>query len=109
MAIVLSIVVVVLHALRMSHAGALWRDEAGAVGLAMMPTARDVLQNFPLESFPILFPFALRAYTAIVGAGDFDFRVLGMLVGMGIVGTLWLNARLVGQGLPLISLAACRT
>ena len=103
-AIVLSIVVVVLHALRMSHAGALWRDEAGAVGLAMMPTARDVLQNFPLESFPILFPFALRAYTAIVGAGDFDFRVLGMLVGMGIVGTLWLNARLVGQGLPLISL-----
>ncbi len=103
-AIVLSIVVIVFHALRMSHAGALWRDEAGAVQLAMMPTARDILQNFQHEAFPILFPFALRAYTAIVGAGDFDFRVLGMLVGMGIMGTLWLNARLVGQGLPLISL-----
>jgi len=103
-AIALSIVVIVFHALRMSHAGALWRDEAGAVGLAMMPTARDILQNFQHEAFPILFPFALRAYTAIVGASDFDFRVLGMLVGMGIMGTLWLNARLVGQGLPLISL-----
>lgn len=103
-AIVLSIVVVVLHVLRMIHAGALWRDEAGAVGLAMMPTAGDILQNFQYESFPILFPFALRAYTAIVGSSDFDLRVLGMLVGMGIIGALWLNARLVGQGLPLISL-----
>ena len=103
-AIVLSIVAIALHALRMSHAGALWRDEAGAVGLAMMPAARDILQEFPHESFPILFPFLLRAYTAIVGASDFEFRVLGMLVGMGIVGTLWLNARVVGQGLPLISL-----
>jgi len=104
LAIVLSIVAIALHALRMSHAGALWRDEAGAVQLAMMPTARDILQNFQHEAFPILFPFGLRAYTAIVGASDFDFRVLGMLVGMGIIGALWLNARVVGQGLPLISL-----
>ncbi len=103
-AIVLSIVVLVLHALFMSHAGALWRDEADVVQLAMMPTARDILQNFQIGSTPILFPFALRAYAAIVGASDFGFRVLGMLVGMGIMGTLWLNARLVGQGLPLISL-----
>jgi len=103
-AIALSIVVIVLHALFMSHAGALWRDEADVVQLAMMPTVRDILQNFQIGSTPILFPFALRAYTAIVGASDFDFRVLGMLVGMGIVCTLWLNARLVGQGLPLISL-----
>ena len=103
-AIVLSIVAIVFHALRMSHAGALWRDEAGAVGLAMMPAARDILQEFPHESFPILFPFLLRAYTAIVGASDFELRVLGMLVGMGIMGILWLNARVVGQGLPLISL-----
>ncbi|MDA2923801.1 hypothetical protein MYX65_03930 [Acidobacteria bacterium AH-259-L09] len=104
MAIALSIVVIWLHVVRMSHAGALWRDEAGAVQLAILPTARDILQNFQHEAFPILFPFAVRAYTTIVGAGDFDFRVLGMLVGMGIIGALWLNARLVGQGLPLISL-----
>ncbi len=57
-AIALSIVVIALHALRMSHAGALWRDEAGAVQLAMMPTAMDILQNFQHEAFPILFPFA---------------------------------------------------
>ena len=57
-AIVLSIVVIVFHALRMSHAGALWRDEAGAVQLAMMPMAREILQNFQHEAFPILFPFA---------------------------------------------------
>jgi len=103
-AIALSIVVIVFHVLRLSHAGALWRDEADAVQLAMMPTAGDILQNFLIGSTPILFPFALRAYTAIVGASDFDLRVLGMFVGMGIMGALWLNARLVGQGLPLISL-----
>ncbi len=103
-AILLSIVVISLHVVRMIHAGALWRDEAGAVQLAMMPTAGDILQNFQHEGFPILFPFGLRAYTAIVGSSDFDFRVLGMLVGIGIIGALWLNARSVGQGLPLISL-----
>ena len=103
-AITLSILVISLHVVHMSHAGALWRDEAGAVQLAMMPTVGDILEEFPHESFPILFPFALRAYTATVGASDFDFRVLGMLVGMGIMGTLWLNARVVAQGLPLISL-----
>jgi len=52
-AIALSIVVIALHALRMSHAGALWRDEAGAVQLAKMPTAGDILQNFQHVSFPI--------------------------------------------------------
>jgi len=103
-AVALSIVAIALHALRMSHAGALWRDESGALQLAMMPTAGDILQNFQHEGFPILFPFGLRAYTAIVGASDFELRALGMLVGMGMIGALWLNARLVGQGLPLISL-----
>ena len=57
-AIALSIVAISLHALRMGHAGALWRDEAGAVQLAMMPMAREILQNFQHEAFPILFPFA---------------------------------------------------
>ncbi len=52
-AIALSIVVVVLHSLFMSHAGALWPDEADVVQLAMMPTARDILQNFKQVSFPI--------------------------------------------------------
>ncbi len=103
-AIALSIVVIVFHGLFMSHAGALWRDEADVVQLAMMPTARDILQNFQIGSTPILFPFSLRAYTAIVGDSDFALRVLGMLVGMGIMSAVWLNARLVGQGLPLISL-----
>jgi hypothetical protein len=52
-AIALSILAILLHALRMIHVGPLWRDEAGAVQLAMMPTARDILQEFPHESFPI--------------------------------------------------------
>ncbi len=52
-AIALSIVVIALHALRMSHAGALWRDEADVVQLAMMPTAKYILQNFQQVSFPI--------------------------------------------------------
>ena len=83
MAIVLSIVVIVLHGLFMSHAGALWRDEADVVQLAMMPTARDILQNFQIGSTPILFPFSLRAYTAIVGDSDFALRVTGDARGNG--------------------------
>ncbi len=54
-AVALSIVAIALHALRMSHAGALWRDESGALQLAMMPTAGDILQNFSMRAFQYSF------------------------------------------------------
>lgn len=104
-ALVITLVVIWLHGIRLFHAGALWRDEAAAVGLATMPSLKNIVASFPHEAFPPVYFFALRAYIAVTGGSDAALRTLGLLVGLAVVGVLWMNARLNGRGLPLISLA----
>jgi hypothetical protein len=103
-AVLITLAVIALHVVRLLHAGALWRDEAGAVQIAQLPTLGEIHARFPHEAFPLVFPFVLRSYIAVAGDGDLALRLFGMLVGIAIVGALWLNARSVG-GLPLVSLA----
>ena len=93
----------VLHLLRLQHAGALWRDEAGAAQLAALPSLREVYAAFPHEAFPLLFPGTLRVVTGLFGASDLTFRVFGLAVGLALLAALWWNARLAGA-LPLVSL-----
>ncbi|HVT60866.1 MAG TPA: hypothetical protein VHR45_21020 [Thermoanaerobaculia bacterium] len=93
------------HILRLLHAGALWRDEAGAVGIATLPSLRAVFAGFPHESFALAVPMAIRLYTCAAGDSDPALRRLGMAVGLAIGGALWLSARLCGRHLPLLSLA----
>lgn len=103
-AILITLAVIVLHVVRLCYAGALWRDEAGAVELAQIPTLGEIYTRFPHEAFPLVFPGTLRFYIAVAGDGDFALRLFGMLVGLAIVGALWLNARSAGS-VPLVSLA----
>jgi hypothetical protein len=104
-AIMLTIAAVFLHLKRVGDAGGLWRDEAAAVGLAQMPTIREVVKYFPHEAFPLLVPMTLRAVTSICGGSETGFRVFGMLVGVGILGALWWNMKVVRRNVPLLSLA----
>lgn len=104
-AILLSAVVVTLLLVRAKHGGALWRDECASVQLAEMPTISDIFHNFQRESFPVVFPLTLRAYTAVFGTSDSAFRALGAAVGVGMLMVIWLNARLLTDGPPLLSLA----
>ena len=47
----------------------------------------------------------LRGWETLgLGGTDFGLRVLGLLVGLGIVALLWWTARRMGRGLPLVSL-----
>lgn len=96
--------VAALHAVRLLHAGGLWRDEAGAARLAMMPTLREIFGLFQHEAFPLLFPVTIRTYMSVIGGGDAALRALGMAVGLIIAGVLWLNAR-TARTVPLLSLA----
>lgn len=90
--------------MRMLHAGGLWRDEAGAARLAMMPTVREIFGLFQHEAFPLLFPVTVRTWMAVVGGGDAALRAFGLLVGLALVGVLWWNAR-AWRTVPLLSLA----
>ena len=89
------------------HAGGLWRDEANGVNLATMPNWADLWNMNHFDSAPILWFLVLRAWTALAGAAnDTGFRLLGLVVGLSILGALWLNARsFLRFSLPLLSLA----
>jgi hypothetical protein len=102
--ILLTAAVLALLVVRATHAGGLWRDEAAAVQLARMPTLGDVVANFQYEAFPLLFPLTLRAYTDLVGTSNAAFRAFGLAVGCLLVAVLWLNARLLQRGPPLLAL-----
>lgn len=104
-ALLITLLVVGLHLTRMTHAGGLWRDEAGAVQVALMPSVHELTQVFQHEAFPLLFPLTVRTYAALAGAGDTALRVFGMLVGLGIIAALWINSKLVSESVPLLSLA----
>ena len=98
-------VILCFHGIRCARAGPLWRDEAAAVGLATMPSARDVVHYFPHEAFPLLFPATVRTVAAVSEDRDAGWRLFGLLVGSGIVGVLWLDLWLLRRGVPLFALA----
>jgi len=104
-ALLITVLVVWLHLTRMKHAGGLWRDEAGAAQVALMPSVHELTKVFQHEAFPLLFPLTVRTYVAFAGASDTAFRVFGMLVGLGIIASLWINSKLLFEGVPLLSLA----
>lgn len=103
-AILLTLVILFLLVVRAEHAGALWRDECASVQLADMPTLSDIFHNFQRESFPPVFALALRSYIAICGSGDIAFRAFGVAIGAMMLVVIWLNASLLTNSPPLLSL-----
>ncbi len=104
-AICLTVVVVAFHAARLARAGGLWRDEAAVAQLATLPSIEDVFSSFPHEAFPAGFFLFVRGCAKVAGDSDTAWRVLGALVGLSIVGALWLNMWILRRSVPLLSLA----
>ena len=103
--LLLTATVLLFVAMRATHAGALWRDEAATVQLAQMPRISDVAANFQHEAFPIPFPILVRAYAGIFGGTDASLRWFGFVVGLGIVTAAWFNSRRIGDRGPVLFLA----
>jgi predicted membrane-bound mannosyltransferase len=95
---------VYLHWVNFRSAGALWRDEAGVVSIATMPTAHEMWSNVGHESCPILFPALLRAWFFAVGGSDTAFRVFGFIVGLLMLGAVWLNGWFFHHSAPVVAL-----
>ena len=102
---ILSATVLFLLAIRFAHAGALWRDECAVVNLAGMPSVSEIVRNFQHEAFPVPFPLFVRAYTTVFGASDVALRTFGFLVGLALVSAVWVSAKVIDRGPPLIALA----
>jgi hypothetical protein len=104
-ALVLTLIVVLLHLVFLRNAGALWRDEVTSINVATMHSLSDVGRCLELHPFPMLTHLVLRLWSFITGGKDIVLRVFGFLMGVSIVGVLWLNLRLLANSVPLISLS----
>jgi len=102
---VLTLWIAVLHLVWLFHAGPLWRDEVGSVDFAAMPTWGEIWRNLRYDNFPPLFVAVARVWTMAGLNSDFDYRLLGFLIGLGTLVLLWWCARKLGGRAPLLVLA----
>ena len=103
--ILITVAAVYLHWVNFRSAGALWRDEAGVVHIATLPTLPEMWSNVGHESCPILFPALLRTWSSLVGGSDPAFRVMGFIVGLLLLGAVWLNGWFFHRSAPLVALS----
>ncbi|HEX9048437.1 MAG TPA: hypothetical protein VF988_15525 [Verrucomicrobiae bacterium] len=90
--------IAVLHFYFWRHAGALWRDEVNTVTLAQSPSW-SLLTH---DTFPILLPLLVK-FWSLVAHSDEWLRLLGALLGLGIIAGFW-GVALATRRPPLFSL-----
>jgi hypothetical protein len=101
-AAVLTVVAIGLHIIFLFHPGGLWRDEVNTVNLA----GRGSLAEMARDSFPVLMPLIVHGWRAIgLASSDITVRVLGMLIGVGLLGALWVSAWQTSGLAPRLGLA----
>jgi hypothetical protein len=104
--ILVALCAIALHVHFITSVGGLWRDETNSVNLATLPSFGQIWRLLEYDSFPIVFVTVLRVWTAVFGSGnDAALRALGLLIGLGVLGVLFRNARSLGARAPVLSLA----
>src|SRR5207244_4610217 len=89
-AILLTVVLLVCHAIFFLHAGPLWRDEISSLALATKPTLSEFWKSLPLDPFPASYFLLLRLWHAVgLGGSEIALRGLGLLIGLSLIGSLW--------------------
>jgi hypothetical protein len=105
-AIAMTVVAVFLHFFSLSVVGGLWRDEAGLVNIARLPTWKEIIWGLMHDHCPVVFPAVIRTWTALgLAQTDTGLRVLGLCVGLFLLASFWAASRMMGKGLPLLSLS----
>ncbi|HVV71262.1 MAG TPA: hypothetical protein VHI52_07165, partial [Verrucomicrobiae bacterium] len=74
--------------------------------VAQMGSLKELWKNMPFESFPALWLLILRAWSFLgLGHTDLGIRSLGLIIGLGCLGSTWWSARLLGARAPTLSVA----
>jgi hypothetical protein len=101
-AILLTAAIAGLHFYFLLHDGGFWRDEVNLINLAHSHS----LAAMKKDSFPVLMPLLVGAWSALGLAGnDLSLRLLGTLIGLGVPAALWLAAWQARRAPPLLGLA----
>lgn len=106
LAIVLTVAAIACHVVFLIHAGGLWRDEANTVAMATMPNLAEVWALISRDNMGLLPLMAVRGWCALgLGEGDTGLRVLGGVVGIGLVATYWIASLSMRREAPVLALA----
>src|SRR3974377_2044566 len=95
-----------LHGCFLVSAGALWRDEANSVNQASLESWRAMWESLRYDSFPALYPAILRIL--LYGHQPFSekrVRIVGVVVGVAFLVSLWSATRVMGSPFPVVALA----
>lgn len=105
-ALALTASAVLLHFFSLTQVGGLWRDEIAIANIARLPSWAEMFRGLPHDHCPIVFPAVVRVWTALGWAQtDAGLRVLGLGIGLFLLASFWAANRMMGKGLPLLSLA----
>jgi len=105
-AVLISLAAVWLHFFFLFHAGSLWRDEVAIANISRLPALGQVWQALPHDNCPIVFPVLVRFWSMSgLGATDAGLRILGLGCGLLLLASFWVASRMMGKGLPLLSMA----
>ncbi len=110
--VAVTICVLACHFAFFQHRGGLWRDEVQIVNLGVSPTYADFWKDLAIDTFPALWPATVKCWSLVAGSPDGSLRILGLLVGLAIVGCVWIAAWQLGRGFPILALvlfALCPT
>lgn len=83
----------------------MWRDEANTLAFAAMPNLRALWTALPFDSAPPAAAVLARAWLHLGLTSDPQLRVLGALIGLGVLAALGIAARVMRAPLPLATLA----
>lgn len=97
---------VLLHLFSFTAAGGLWRDEIGLANISRLPSWKEVFWGLMHDHCPVVFPAVVRTWAALgLAHTDAGLRILGLCIGLFLLASFWAASRMMGKGLPLLSLA----
>ena len=100
-AILITGVAIAFHFYYWLHVGGLWRDEVNLVNLS----GHHTLAEMERDSFPLLMPLTLHAWMSVgLGTNDLNLRLLGLLIGLGILAALWVSSWKIRREPPIVGL-----
>ena len=99
----LSLLAAAFHVIFFLQVGGFWRDEVNLINLAVRSPLRDAAR----DSFPILMPLLVRAWSWVdLAQTDTGLRCLGMIIGLSLLAALWLGLPAFAQGAVLSATTA---
>ena len=98
---ILTVFIIYAHVRVWQHAGPLWRDEISSLRVATMPTLAGFWSSLVYDPFPAIFFGLLRVWHWLGwGSSDQGLRVLGLVIGLAILGAIWMAAWMIRRSPP---------